>query len=91
MAEVNILKTDSRGRITLPAPFRDESLFEYVVEGDQITLYPVQTVRKYPDMSDLPAEDLAPEWIRREQDVNRDTRRGICASTPAQALKRIKK
>jgi len=91
MAEVNILKTDSRGRIILPAPFRNEPLFEYVVEGEQITLYPVRTVRKYPDMSDLPAEELAPEWIRREQEVNRDTRRGISASTPAQGLKRVKK
>ena len=91
MAEVNILKTDSRGRITLPPPFRNEPLFEYMIEGDQITLFPVQTVRKYPDMSDLPAEELAPEWIRREEEVNKDTRHGISASTPTQAIKRIKK
>jgi len=91
MAEVNILKTDSRGRITLPPPFRNEPLFEYMIEGDQITLFPVQTVRKYPDMSDLPAEELAPEWIRREEEVNKDNRHGISASTPTQAVKRIKK
>ena len=91
MAEVNILKTDSRGRITLPSPFRNEPLFEYMVEGEQIILYPVRTVRKYPDMSDLPAEELSPEWIRREEEVNKDTRRGISASTPTQAIKRIKK
>jgi len=91
MTEINILKTDSRGRITLPSPFRDESLFEYMVEGDQITLYPVRTVRKYPDMSDLPAEELTLEWIRREEEVNKDTRRGIPASTPTQAIKRVKK
>ena len=91
MAKVNILKTDSRGKITLPSPFRNKPLFEYMVEGDQITLYPVRTVRKYPDMSDIPAEELAPEWIRREEEVNKDTRRGISASTPTQAIKRIKK
>jgi len=91
MAEVNILKTDSRGRITLPSPFRNEPLFEYMVEGEQIILYPVRTVRKYPDMSDLPAEELSPEWIRREEEVNKDTRRGISASTPTQAIERIKK
>lgn len=91
MADVNILKTDSRGRISLPAPFRNERLFEYIIEGDQITLYPVLTVRKYPDMSDLPTEELASEWMKREKEVNRDTRRGISASTPAQALKGIKK
>jgi len=91
MAEVNILKTDSRGRITLPSPFRDEPLFEYEVEGDQITLYPVRTVRKYPDMSDLPTEKLASEWVRREEAVNEDIRRGISTSTPAQALKHIEK
>ena len=91
MAEINILKTDSRGRISLPSPFRNEPLFEYIVEGDQITLYPVRTIRKYPDMSDVPAEELAPEWIRREEEVNMDIRRGISASTTAQAMKRIKK
>jgi len=91
MTEINILKTDSRGRITLPSPFRNEPLFEYMVEGDQITLYPVRTIRKYPDMSDVPAEELAPEWIRGEEEVNKDTRRGISASTPTQAIKRIKK
>jgi len=91
MAEVNILKTDSRGRITLPSPFRNEPLFEYMVEGDQIILYPVRTVRKYPDMSDIPAEELAPEWVRREEEVNKDARHGISASTPTQAIKRIKK
>ena len=91
MAEVNILKTDSRGRITLPPPFRNEPLFEYMVEGDQITLFPVQTVRKYPDMSDVPTEELSPQWIEGEENVNKDTRHGISASTPAQAMKRIKK
>ena len=90
MAEVNILKTDSRGKITLPSPFRNQPLFEYMVEGDQITLYPVRTVRKYPDMSGIPAEELTPEWIRREEEVKKDTRRGISASTPIQATKRIK-
>jgi hypothetical protein len=77
MAEINILKTDARGRITLPSAFRKEPLFEYAIKGDQIILYPVLTVRKYPDMSDLPAEELAPEWVGTEKRVNTDTRSGI--------------
>ena len=91
MPELNILKADSRGRITLPGPFRKEPLFEYVIEGEQITLYPVRTVRKYPDMSNLPVEELSPEWTAREEEVTEDTRRGVSASIPAQALTRIKK
>jgi len=91
MAEIKILKTDSRGRIILPSPFRRESLFEYAIKGDQIILYPVRTVRKYPDMSDLPEEELSPDWVEREQKVNNDIRPGIVASTPSKAVKKIKK
>ena len=91
MAEIKILKTDSRGRITLPPSFRKEPLFEYVVEGEQITLYPVRTVRKYPDMSDLPSEEVSPEWAAQEQKLNRDTRRGIVATSPSEALRKVKK
>ena len=91
MADINILKTDSRGRITLPPGFRSEPLFEYIVEGDQITLYPVRTVRKFPDMSDLPEERLSPEWEVRELEVNRDPRPGIQARDPSEALKRHSK
>lgn len=87
MADINILKTDSRGRVTLPTPFRSEPLFEYVVDGEQITLYPVRTVRKYPDMSDLPEEKLSAEWVKQEHKVNKDKRKGISASSPAKALK----
>jgi hypothetical protein len=91
MAEIKILKTDARGRIILPPPFRKEPLFEYSVKGDQIILYPVRTIRKYPDMSDLPEEELSPDWMEREQKVNKDIRPGIVASTPAKAVKRMKK
>lgn len=91
MTEIKILKTDSRGRIILPPPFRREPLFEYAVKGDQIILYPVRTVRKYPDMSDLPEEELSPDWMEREKKVNTDTRIGIIASTPSRALKKTKK
>ena len=34
MADINILKTDSRGRVTLPGDFRKEPLFEFIIEGD---------------------------------------------------------
>jgi len=91
MTEVRILRTDSRGRITLPPPFRKEPLFEYVIEGAQLTLYPVQTVRKFPDMSDLPVEELSPEWTMKEDEVNEDTRQGIKAATTAQALKQLER
>jgi len=91
MPNVNILKTDSRGRITLPLRFRSEDLFEYTIDGDQITLYPVRTVRKFPDMSDLPEEDLSPEWKEKESSVNRDKRSAISAENPSSALKRLRK
>jgi hypothetical protein len=91
MVEINILKTDSRGRITLPSPFRKEPLLEYTIKDDQIILYPVRTVRKYPDMSDLPTEELSPDWVAKEQKVNADIRRGIVAPTPSEAAKKMKK
>ena len=91
MAEINILKTDSRGRITLPRPFRSESLFEYAIEGDQLTIYPVKTVRKFPDMSDLPEEELSAEWNSFELKVNRDAQPGITAGSPSEALKQTRK
>lgn len=91
MPEIKILKTDSRGRIILPPSFRKEPLFEYTIKGDQITLYPVRTIRKYPDSADLPAEELSPDWVEKEKKVNTDTRPGIVASTPSEALKKMKK
>jgi len=91
MSDLNVLKTDSRGRVTLPAPFRNEALFEYTIEGDAITLYPVRTVRKYLNMDGLPEEDLSPQWAAEEEEVNQDTRSGVSASSPSEALKRIRK
>ncbi|MCX5886044.1 MAG: hypothetical protein NT096_09085 [Proteobacteria bacterium] len=91
MGEIKVLKTDARGRISLPRSFRKEPLFEYTIKGNQITLYPVRTVRKYPDMSDLPSEELSSEWTEREKKVNKDMRPGIRAATPSEALKKAKK
>ena len=91
MDEIKILKTDSRGRIVLPPPFRREPLLEYAIKGDQIILYPVRTVRKYPDMSDIPLEELSPEWVESENKINRDVRPGISAATPSEALKKRKR
>jgi hypothetical protein len=90
MSEINILKTDNRGRVTLPYPFRNEPLFEYLIEGEQIILYPVRTVRKYPDMAGLPEENLTPEWEEKESKVNKDTRKGIRAASASEALKKLK-
>lgn len=91
MREINILKTDNRGRVTLPPHFRSEPLFEYLIEGDAIILYPVRTVRKYPDMSDLPLEELPQKWAKIEEAINKDRRRGISAASPAEALKALKR
>ncbi|OGP49287.1 MAG: hypothetical protein A2Y79_10805 [Deltaproteobacteria bacterium RBG_13_43_22] len=91
MSEINLLKTDNRGRVTLPPAFRKEPLFEYVIEGEQTILYPVRTVRKYPDLSDLPGENLPPAWEQKEQKVNKDTRKGIRAASASDALKRLGK
>ena len=91
MANINILKTDSRGRVTLPGNFHKEPLFEYIIEGNQITLYPVRTVRKFPDMSDLPIEELGHDWLEKEERINRDKRTGIKAASPAEALKKVRK
>lgn len=91
MTEMNILKTDARGRITLPRPFRSESLFEYAIEGNQLTLYPVKTVRKFPAMSDLPEEELSADWKAEELQLNQDTRPGIVAGNPSEALKHMGK
>jgi hypothetical protein len=91
MPEIKILKTDSRGRITLPPPFRSEPLFEYAIEDDQLILYPVRTIRKYPDMSGLPEEELSSDWVKQEEKVNRNGRHGIVADNPSQALKKTKK
>jgi hypothetical protein len=88
MAEIRILKTDGRGRITLPPSFRKEPLFEYAIRGDQLVLYPVRTVRKYPDMSETPEEELSPSWAEAEKRVNADSRPGIVASTPSEAIKK---
>lgn len=87
MPEINILKTDTRGRITLPRPFRSESLFEYAIEGNKLTLYPVKTVRKFPAMSDLPEEELSTEWKSGESKVNQDARPGIVETSPSEALR----
>jgi hypothetical protein len=91
MSETNLLKTDHRGRVTLPPAFRKEPLFEYLIEGEQIILYPVRTVRKYPEMPNLPAENLPPDWEQKEKKVNKDTRKGIRAASASDALKKLRK
>ncbi|MFZ2634382.1 MAG: hypothetical protein WA081_19200 [Desulfosalsimonadaceae bacterium] len=56
-----------------------------------LTLYPVKTVRKFPAMSDLPEDDLSAEWKAEELKVNQDTRPGIVAGNPSEALKKMGK
>ena len=84
------LKTDSRGRITLPPQFKNESLFECIEDNGCLVLYPVQTVRKFPKMDDLPTLTLNSKWHQEEKEVNEDMRSGIIATTPEEALKKLK-
>ena len=77
--------------MTLPGNFRKERLFEYYIEADQIILYPVKTVRKFSDMTGLPEKELESRWVAKEDQVDRETCRGVKASSPAEALKKIRK
>jgi len=90
MDSPSILKTDSRGRITLPPEFKNEPLFECVEDNGCLVLYPVQTVRKFPKMSDISTTTLAPKWQKEEKEINEDTRPPIIATTPKSALKKLK-
>ena len=42
-------------------------------------------------MSDLPAEELSSQWVAKEKEVTADTRPGIEAATPAEAIKKRRK
>ena len=42
-------------------------------------------------MADLPGEELGPDWLEKEEQVNRDKRPGVKAASPAEALKKIRK
>ncbi|MEW5767313.1 MAG: hypothetical protein AB1797_06750 [bacterium] len=86
-----ILKTDSRGRITLPPGFKNEPLFECIEDNGCLILHPVQTVRKFPGMDGLPTTTLGPKWQQEEGEINEDMRPGIIAKTPKSALKKLKK
>jgi len=91
MTSPTILKTDSRGRITLPPQFKKESLFECISDNGCLVLYPVQTVRKFPKMDDLPTTTLDQKWQQEEKEINEDTRPPIMATTPESALKKLRK
>ncbi len=90
MNSTTILKTDSRGRITLPSEFKNEPLFECIQDNGCLVLYPVQTVRKFPKMDDLPTTTLNPKWQQEEKEINEDMRHGIIAKTPKAALEKIR-
>jgi hypothetical protein len=42
-------------------------------------------------MADLPGKKLGPNWLKKEERVNRDKRPGVKAASPAEALKKIRK
>lgn len=46
-----------------------------------------RSVRKCPDMSDLPEEPLSSESMEMEAKVNKDKRKPISAFSPSEALK----
>ncbi|MBU0700318.1 MraZ N-terminal domain containing protein [bacterium] len=91
MDSTTILKTDSRGRITLPSEFKNESLFECINDNGCLVLYPVQTVRKFPKMDDLPITTLNTKWQQEEKEINEDMRYGIIAKTPKAAQEKLRK
>ncbi|MDI6791495.1 MAG: hypothetical protein QME81_01320 [bacterium] len=90
MGSPSILKTDSRGRVTLPPKFKNESLFEYAEDNGCLILWPVQTVRKFPKMDDLPTITLNAKWQQEEKEINEDMHPAIMAATPKSALKKLK-
>jgi hypothetical protein len=49
------------------------------------------SVRKYQDMGDRREEELGPKWVEKEERVNRDKRPGIKATSPEEALKKIRR
>ena len=89
MNSTTILKTDSRGRITLPLEFKNEPLFECIADNGCLILYPVQTVRKFPKMDDIPTTTLNPKWQQEEKEINEDMHSGIIAKTPKAALEKL--
>jgi hypothetical protein len=42
-------------------------------------------------MTDLPGEELGPDWLEKEERVSRDKRPGVKAASPAEALRKIRK
>ncbi len=76
MAEMNILKSDNRGRVTLPFHFRSEPLFEYIIEGDAD--HPLTRFARLENTRTCricPLKELSHEWAEREDAVNKDRRR----------------
>ncbi|MEK7812640.1 MAG: hypothetical protein AAB296_02680 [Candidatus Desantisbacteria bacterium] len=90
MNSTTILKTDSRGRITLPPEFKKESLFECIQDNGCLVLHPVQTVRKFPEMDDIPTTILTLKWQKEEKEINEDIRQGIIAKTPKLAIEKLR-
>ena len=54
-----------------------------------VSIYPVQPVRKFPKMDDVPTTTLNPKWQQEEKEINEDIRHGIMANTPKLALKKL--
>lgn len=91
MAQPNILTPDARGRVVLPKKYQREKLLEYHDFGDYLALYPVTTVRKFPDMSDLPETRVSEEWMAEEREINQRREKLIVAKTPREALRKLRR
>lgn len=90
MPRVNVLTPDSRGRVVLPERYKNEKLLEYVDRKAYLIIYPVETVRRFPDMDDLPEETLDPVWKKEEASVTQSKTKGIRAKNPRETLRKLK-
>ncbi|MCB0308392.1 MAG: hypothetical protein KDD48_03390 [Bdellovibrionales bacterium] len=93
MKNTAVLKPDKQGRISLPEPLKSSQLVQYELNPDgSILIYPVRTVREYPDMSDLPESSDLTDSIKASLHKSlSSTQQGVFARSSFEALKAKKK
>lgn len=91
MPKANVLMPDSRGRVVLPERYKNEKLLEYVDRKGFLIIYPVETVRRFPDMADIPEIELDAVWREEERSVSKSKSKGIRAKNPKEALQKSKR
>lgn len=91
MPKANVLMPDSRGRVVLPERYKNEKLLEYVDRKGFLIIYPVETVRRFPDMQDIPEQKLDETWQKEERGISKSKSKGIKAKNPMEALRKLKR